>query len=137
MDRIYRYITINICAITAFSATLYFLEIINIMFLLVLLFGKVVSVVAGIYLSIILTFHVILLNSGRQGSRKVQLYIMDIHAAIALASLASFWIYNQDINLLNIIQITIRSVILAVEIPLIVFLTDSHIAASFTAGSPE
>ncbi|HOO73555.1 MAG TPA: hypothetical protein PK926_17480 [Spirochaetota bacterium] len=137
MDRIYRFITINICSITAFAATLYFFEIINIMFLLVLLFGKVVSVIVGILLSIMLTFHVILLNSGRQASRKLQLYIMDIHAALALASLASFWVYSHDINLLNIIQVAIRSFILAVEIPLIIFLTDSNIAAGFTAGSPE
>ncbi len=117
----------NIFAVTAYCATLYYMEIISLMFTMALLFGKTPAVALGLIFSAVLSLHIILLNSGRNASRIMHLFLMDLHAALSVSSLASFWLLGSQVNAFNIVQITVRSVIFVIELPLIFALTDALI----------
>jgi hypothetical protein len=131
IHRALSHITANIATVAAFTATLYYLEIIAMMFLLALLFGKPFAVITGSVLSLALTVHAILLNSGFEISRKIQLVIMDIHASFAVASVISFFVYGNEFNTLNALQLSIRMIILPIELSLIFMLTNPGLTGAF------
>ena len=72
---------INVLA--AYAAVFYFLEIIFLMFSLLFLYGKAVSLGAGAVLSPLLAYHVIQLYYRKRIHRTIQLWAIDIHAAFA------------------------------------------------------
>ena len=76
--------------LAAYLVTLYYLEIISLMFGLLFLYGKAVSIIAGIVLSLLLAYHIIQLYLKNDLHRKIQLFIIDIHAPFA----AGYLFYN-------------------------------------------
>jgi len=61
----------------------------------------------------------------------MHLFLMDLHAALSVSSLASFWLLGSQVNAFNIVQITVRSVIFVIELPLIFALTDALIISRY------
>jgi hypothetical protein len=95
---------------------LFFFEIINLMFFLTLVFGKYISIAAGIALTILLSVQIIGLYFKNKICMVVQLFLMDIHLAYSIPFLVFFVIYFQEIKSIDIIFVSIRSVIAIFEI---------------------
>ncbi len=121
----------RISRVSAYMATLYYLEIISLMFGLLFLYGKAVSIIAGAALTLFLTCHIIQLYFANDLHRKIQLFIIDIHAAFA----AGYLFYNiaQDAPLdpAALMILIMRTFILACEVPLIFVLTGSEAVEVF------
>ena len=109
---------------TAYFDVLYFFEIINLMFLLLILYGKFVSVFSGIILTILLSIQIIRIYFGNSLNRKIQIYLMDIHLAYSIPFFLSLIVSGFNSGWLDFIFILLRFVIFCAEIFLIHVLTD-------------
>jgi hypothetical protein len=112
--------------VAAYQATLYYMEIIALMFALLFLYGKLASIIAGIVLSAALTYHVIQLYFGKKQHRMVQLYIIDLHAAFAAGYLVYHALAGMDAGAGAALVPAMRALILASELPLLFLLTGSQ-----------
>jgi len=117
--------------ITAYFSTLYYFEIIYFMFILLILYGKPVSVIAGFTMTILITIHIVQLYFKKNINRKIQLFIMDIHIAYAGAYLINIMKLGFEINVLTLSIIFIRSIIIICEIPLLFILTDERVTCHY------
>ncbi len=110
---------------------LYFIEIINLMFLLSFVTGKAVAMTAGLILALLLSVQIIMMYFKRQRARRIQLFMMDIHAAIAIGGLLRAMTSPGHAGALFVAFIAFRIVIVTGEALLIYLLTDEEIIASF------
>ena len=109
--------------LTAYMATLYYLEIISLMFGLLFLYGKAASIIAGVILSLLLAYHIIQLYLKNGLHRRIQLFIIDIHAPFAIGYLFYNVALGADVDLPALFIILVRTILLACEIPLLFCLT--------------
>jgi hypothetical protein len=116
--------------VAAYMATLYYLEIISFMFGLLFLYGKAVSIIAGVVLSLLLAYHIIQLYLKNDLHRKIQLFIIDIHAPFAIGYLFYNIAQGMGVEPLALFIITVRTLILACEIPLFFFFTGKNMDIS-------
>jgi hypothetical protein len=117
--------------VAAYQATLYYMEIIALMFALLFLYGKLASVMAGICLSTALTYHIIQLYFGKNPHRIIQLCIIDLHAAFAAGYLVYHALAGIDAGAGASLVPAMRALILASEVPLLFLLTGSGAAQDF------
>jgi hypothetical protein len=103
---------------------LYFFEIINLMFLFLLVYGKIISITVGSILSVLLSLQIIKLYFKKETNRKIQLYLMDIHAAYSIPFIINFLFYRSDPVMLDYFFVSLRFVICCLEIIFIVVLSD-------------
>jgi len=106
---------------------LYFFEIFYLMILLFLLGGKVPALVAGAVLTVLLTWHIIMLYYRAPRHRKIQLYLMDLHLAIAAASIVRLAFRDSGSATLFMSFMFVRFLIALAEPFLIYLLTDQRI----------
>jgi hypothetical protein len=116
---------------SAYIVTLYYLEIIFLMTMLVFLYGKLAAVSAGILLSLALAYHIIQLYYGKNLHRKIQLWIIDIHAAFAAGYLFYCAWPGIGADAATLAIIWARAIILTCELPLLYILTLDGVAAEF------
>jgi hypothetical protein len=109
--------------LTAYMATLYYLEIISLMFGLLFLYGKAVSIIVGTVLSLLLAYHIIQLYLKNELHRKIQLFIIDIHAPFAIGYLFYNIAHGIEVDMLALFIIFVRAFLLTCEIPLFWYLT--------------
>ncbi len=117
--------------ISAYIVTLYYLEIVFLMFGLIFLYGKAASITAGILLTLLLTYHIIQLFFKNSLHRKIQLYLIDIHAAFAAGYLFYNALQGVDTTPAALIILITRSLILACELPLLYYLSGDEGAGAF------
>jgi hypothetical protein len=117
--------------LAAYMATLYYLEIISLMLGLLFLYGKAVSIIAGVVLSLLLAYHIIQLYFKNGLHRKIQLFIIDIHAPFAVGYLIYNIAQGAEIDMLALFIILVRTFLLACEIPLLFCLTGKDAAEIF------
>lgn len=117
--------------LTAYAATLYYFEIIFLMFGLLFLYGPAVSITAGALLSLLLAYHIIQLYYRNMAHRVLQLCLIDLHAAFAAGYLFYCVAGGAGSDPGTPLVITVRSFLLACEIPLLYFLSGSEAAESF------
>jgi hypothetical protein len=117
--------------LTAYAAVLYYFEIIFLMFGLLFLYGKIVSITAGAILSLLLAYHIIQLSYRKRVHRAIQLWIIDIHAAFAAGYLFYCAAGGTGIDPGTPPVIAARALILACELPLLYFLSGSEGAEAF------
>ncbi len=110
---------------------LYFIEIINLMFLLSFTAGKAVAMTAGLILALLLSAQIIMMYFKRQTARRIQLFMMDIHAAVAVGGLLRAMTSPGHAGALFAAFIAFRIIIVAGEALLIYLLTDEEVIASF------
>jgi len=120
---------INVLA--AYAAVFYFLEIIFLMFGLLFLYGKAVSLSAGAVLSPLLAYHVIQLYYRKRIHRTIQLWAIDFHAAFAAGYLFYCAAGGPGSDPGTPFMIAARALILACELPLLYFLSGSEAAETF------
>jgi len=116
---------------TAYLMTLYYFEIIYVMIGLLFLYGKAASIITGLVLSLLLAYHIIQIFFKKNLHRKLQLYIIDLHAAYVMGYLFSSIAMGIDTGIMTILIHIIRFLTLLLELPLIFFLTRNDIAAGF------
>lgn len=117
--------------VSAYMATLYYLEIIALMFGLLFLYGKAVSIMAGSALTLLLTYHIIRLYLGSDLHRKIQLAVIDLHAAFAAGFLFYALAQAAPIDPASLPLLLTRTAILACEVPLLLLLTGDSARSGF------
>ena len=113
--------------ITAYFTLLYFFEVIYIMFILLISSGKTTAVIIGLISSVLLSYHIISLFLKKNLNRKIQLFLMDIHFAYALAYIINALAVNTVLINADRLILFIRIIIVIFELPLIYFLTDEKV----------
>jgi len=124
-------ITKRIHQLTAYVATLYYFEIIFLMFGLLFLYGPAVSITTGALLSLLLAYHIIQVYFRKNIHRVIQLCIIDLHAAFAAGYLFYCVAGGAGSDPGTPLVIAVRSLLLACEVPLLYFLSGSEAAESF------
>ncbi len=109
--------------IISYISLLYFLEIISLMLIIVIIFGKTASLAAGFSLSLLLAIQIISLNRGNEFNIKIQIAIMDLHFAFSAVFITNLLtgkiaLYPQDIPIT-----AVRIFLITVELPLLYLLT--------------
>ena len=110
-----------------YVATLYYIEIIYMMFVLNFMFGKAVAVISGILLAVLLSVQVVALFNRIDSGRKVQLFLMDLHFAYSVAFIISRIITDFNLSGGDIAVTVYRCITAFIELPLIIILTDEFI----------
>jgi hypothetical protein len=117
--------------ISAYIATLYYMEIVFLMFGLLFLYGRAVSIIVGLLLTLLLTYHIIQLFFKNSLHRKLQLYLVDIHAAFAMGYLFYNAVQGIDRAPSALIILIARTLLLACELFLFYFLSGDESAEAF------
>lgn len=117
--------------IIPYIATLYYIEIIYMMFILNFLFGKAIAVGSGITLAALLSFQVVALFNRRNLSRKIQLFLMDIHFAYSVAFIFSRLVTDFTLSGGDIAVSVFRLAVAIIELPVIIILTDEFIISRY------
>lgn len=120
-------------AAAAYASTLYFIEILILMISLVFLYGKAVAAAVGIALSAALAYHTIQLYFMKERHRVVHCFLIDLHAAFAAAYVAAAAMRGSSGEGAIIAA---RCVILAVELPVLLLLTQGEPSAAGVSGAP-
>ena len=107
----------------AFFDLYYFVEIINVIFIVSFLYGTYIAAAAGLMLSALLTFHIIRLYFDKPYTRIIQLFVMDIHAAYALVFAATFLATQDRQSTQNLVVPLIRTAAALCELILIIKFT--------------
>ena len=126
--RIINTVTLPVNRVAAYTATLYYLEILFIMLGLLPLYGKTAAVITGLVLTALLTVHIIFLFLNRTGSRIVHMFIIDLHAALTLTFLAWVFFRLEGGGPVMAAIIIIRAAILLSEVPVLFLLTGTRSA---------
>lgn len=115
-----------------YIATLYYAEILYLMFFINFLYGKIFSVTAGVSLSIILTLHVIKLFYKKNVNRKIQLYLMDFHCAYSSVYFINRLFSGYTLTSVDYAVICFRLCTALIEFMLIIVLTDRNITKEYS-----
>lgn len=115
----------------AYMATLYYLEIISLMFGLMFLYGKAVSLIAGVILTLFLTVHIMRLYLGSEPHRKLQLFVIDVHASFAAGFLFHAMAQAGPVEPSSLPVLVMRAGIMACELPLLLLLTGKAARSEF------
>lgn len=115
----------------AYISTLFYLEIIYIMVMLVFALGLVPAIITGLSLTALYTAHLIRLYFRRNLHRLLQLGIMELHGAFSIGFLYNIISQGHDNNPALLFMALLRAVLVAVEIPLIVLLTSEKVIADY------
>lgn len=111
--------------------TLYFFEIFFLTILLFFAFGKILAIVCSITLSIGLAYHIVQIYYKSERHRKIQLFLMDIHFAIAIAYFFRLFLLNHPTSFILLFFIIIRIAIAVLEPVFFYFLTNTSIKKIF------
>jgi len=118
--------------VTAYLVTLYYLEIIFLMFSLLFLYGKLAAIGAGMLLTILLAYHIIQIYFRKNLHRKIQLFIIDIHASFAVGYLFYNTARGLESDPAALFIFITRTVILIFELMLLFVLTRDEVVAGFS-----
>lgn len=115
----------------AYFNVLYFFEIFFLTILLFISMGKLIAVLAGSVLSLTLAYHIVQIYYRSELHRKIQLILMDIHFAIAIAYFVRLFFSSHPMSMIFLSFIFIRIIITALEPVLLYLLTDRTVKTIF------
>ncbi|HON79682.1 MAG TPA: hypothetical protein PK544_14405 [Spirochaetota bacterium] len=121
----------KIVTVVSYFNIVYYFEIINLMILLFFLFGKITAVLSGLTLSLLLSWHIIMLFFRKQNNRKIQLFLMDIHVAISAGIIIRTISSPLPASAVQTSLLTMRILVVLCELLLIFILTDEEVIESF------
>ncbi len=107
-----------------YFATLYFVEIIYFMYLLLFVYGRFTAVIAGFTAAALLTLHIIGLYRLMNINRTIQLIIMELHFAYSVSFFVNRIFVSGTMAEGDTVMMILRIFTTAVELPLILVLTD-------------
>jgi len=121
----------KIVTVVSYFNIVYYFEIINLMILLFFLFGKITAVLSGLTLSLLLSWHIIMLFFRKQNNRKIQLFLMDVHVAISAGIIIRTISSPLPVSAVQTSLLTMRILVVLCELLLIFILTDEEVIESF------
>jgi hypothetical protein len=104
-----------------YLATFYYVEILYLMIFLNFIYGKTFAITICLFLTVLLTFHILSLFKKKSISRKVQLYLMDLHFAFSVAYFFNRIFTESDFTGIDSIVTVFRLVTALIEIITIFF----------------
>ncbi len=113
-------------ALLPYFSTLYFVEVIYFMFMLLLIYGRTAAVLCGFILALLLTFHVIGLFFMKNRYRKIQLILMDIHIAFTVGFLINRIAGDISLSSMDEFMMVFRGLTALLEIPLVFIFTSDY-----------
>jgi hypothetical protein len=117
--------------IIPYIATLYYVEIIYLMFVLNFLIGKIPAVISGVALAFLLSLQIVALFNRNNTGRKIQLFLMDIHFAYSIAFIFSRFFSGFALSGGDIAVTLFRGGAALMELPMIIILTDEFIISRY------
>ncbi len=127
-----QYLKENIHYLVSYFSTLYYVEIVILMVSVLFVYGKILSVAVGLLMAVLLTVQIINVFYKKDRSRKIQLFLMDLHLAYGLAFFINLPFTGYQLNSSNALILTVRSVLVIGELFLIYLLTDKAAAGEFS-----
>lgn len=121
----------GLARLVPYALTLYYFEIIFLMFGLLFLYGRAAAIAAGAVLSILWAWHIIRFYYGHERHRKIQLAVIDVHAAFTAGYLFYAAAGGLGPDATAPLVLGARSLILLIEVPLFFLLTGEGFAGRF------
>lgn len=115
----------------AYLSTLFYLEIIYFMVIMVFALGLLPAVIIGLVLTALYTAHLIRLYFRRRLHRLLQLGIMELHCAFSIGFCYNIISQGYDNNPALLFMALLRAVLVIAEIPLIFLLTGERVIAKY------
>ena len=115
-----------------YYSTVYFVEIIYFMFMLLIIYGRTAAVISGLIFSGLLTFHVIGLFFQKNRNRKIQIVLMDIHIAFTAGFLVNRIIGDFPLSGIDEFMIIFRGIAAVMAIPLVFIFTDHKVIKEYS-----
>ena len=112
-------------SVLPYIATFYYVEIIYLMIFLNFIYGKTFAASLGIFLTLLLTFHIFSLFNKKSFNRKVQLYLMDFHFAFAVAYFFNRLFTDSDLTSIDSMIALLRLTVALIEIITIFAITST------------
>ena len=116
----------------SYFSTVFFLEILYFMIMILLVYGRTVAVIFGLLTAFILTLHVTGLFFQKNRNRKIQLLLMDLHIAFTVGFLINRFFGDFSLSVPDQFMIVFRGLTLLVEIPLIVIFTNDSVVKKYS-----
>jgi hypothetical protein len=116
--------------ISYFNA-LYFIEIMNLMLMILLLYGYFLSILTGAVLTALLSAQIIMIYFRNKTARKIQLFLFDVHIAAAIPSLIQYITDTRQVTALGSVVISMRIIMILSEALFIYLLTDEEVIGQF------
>ena len=121
-------------AILPYMASLYYLEILNLLVVLSLVAGKVISFELVFISAVLLAVHLVKLSERRELNRRIQLVLMVFHVPY-IASIIAGTLWNHlPLTTTDRIFLAIRGVMAVMESAYIIILTDPATRSIFSEG---
>ena len=115
----------------------YYIEILYLMGIFLVVYGKGMAFTWGILCAVLLSIHIIRFYFKNETSRRIQLLLMDLHVPYAVSlSLALFW-GDGNGHPVEIAISMIRFLVIAIELFMIWMLTDKKIKNDFDGFSQK
>lgn len=118
--------------ILSYYSTIYFVEIIYFMFMILIIYGRIAAVISGLTFASLLVYHVIGLFFQKNSSRKLQIILMDIHVAFTAGFLINRIFGDLPISVIDEFMIIYRGIAALMAIPLILIFTDDEIIKEYS-----
>jgi len=116
----------------SYYSTLYYIEIIYFMFMLLIIYGRAAAVITGLIFTGLFTIHIIRLFFQKNINRKIQVVIMDIHIAYTAGFLINRIFGDFPLSGLDEFMIIFRGLTAVVEIFLVFIFTDDKIIDEYS-----
>ncbi len=118
-------------AVVAYGDIMYFFEIIYVMIALNFLAGKPFAVIIGVLFALLLSAHIILIYQRNAVSRKIQLFMMDVHLAYAVPYFIGGMIFGLELRPFDYVFFIVRACLVAFEAFALYLLTDEELSRYF------
>jgi len=115
-----------------YFSTLYFVEILYFMVMLLLIYGRTSAIICGFILALLLTFHVIGLFFMKNRHRKIQLLLMDLHIAFTAGFLINRLMGDISLSSMDEFMMVFRGLTALLEIPLVLLFTSDYIIKKYS-----
>ncbi len=116
----------------AYVSTLFYVDILFMLFYLLMIFGKTASIVIGVLSSVLLAMHIVRLYFKRNANRKVQLLVIDIHLALAIPFIVNTMVIGNEWSIPLTFMAVISFITILVETPLLFILTDEDVMKMYS-----
>ncbi len=115
----------------AYLQVWYYVEILYMMGVFLVVYGKGLAFLWGIVLAVLLSVHIIRFYFRKETSRRVQLVLMDLHVAYSVSLMMSLMQGTTGNTMPEMIIMMVRLVITAMEVYLIWLLTGDAVKKKF------
>lgn len=115
----------------AYLQVWYYVEILYLMGIFLVVYGKALAFLWGVILAVLLSIHIIRFYFRQETSRRVQLVLMDLHVAYSVSMVIALMHGTAGNSIVESIIMVVRVVITVLEVYMIWLLTDDVVKKKF------